>query len=55
VEAVLDILRREIESTLAELGHTSIEQLTPDDILVPDGFTRRPGTDRPPPARRDQA
>jgi len=40
VENVLDILRSGIESTLAELGHTSIHDLTRDDLLVPDGFTR---------------
>jgi pre-mycofactocin synthase len=45
VEAVLDILRSGIESTVAELGHTSIHQLSPDDVLVPDGFTRSPGAD----------
>jgi heme/flavin dehydrogenase (mycofactocin system) len=43
VEAVLDLLRRGIESTLADLGHTGIDQLSPDDVLLPDGFTRRLG------------
>jgi heme/flavin dehydrogenase (mycofactocin system) len=43
VEAVLDILRGELEGTLARLGHTSIQELTADDVLVPTGFTRSLG------------
>jgi L-lactate dehydrogenase (cytochrome)/glycolate oxidase len=43
VENVLDILRSGIESTLAGLGHTSIHDLTRDDVLVPVGFTRSLG------------
>jgi L-lactate dehydrogenase (cytochrome)/glycolate oxidase len=43
VENVLDILRGGIESALLGLGHSSIDQLGPDDILVPDGFSRHLG------------
>ncbi|SQD97716.1 putative mycofactocin system heme/flavin oxidoreductase MftD [Parafrankia sp. Ea1.12] len=48
VENVLDILRGGIDSTLLALGHSSIHDLTPDDILVPDGF---PYPSAAPPAR----
>ena len=43
VENVLDILRGGIESALLGLGHSSIQQLGPDDVVVPDGFTRHLG------------
>jgi pre-mycofactocin synthase len=43
VENVLDILRGGIDSALLGLGHSSIHDLTPDDIIVPPGFTRRLG------------
>lgn len=43
VESVLDILRGEIESTLAALGRTSVHDLTMDDVLLPVGFTRSLG------------
>jgi isopentenyl diphosphate isomerase/L-lactate dehydrogenase-like FMN-dependent dehydrogenase len=43
VENVLDILRGGVESALLGLGHSSIQQLGPDDIVVPDGFTRHLG------------
>jgi isopentenyl diphosphate isomerase/L-lactate dehydrogenase-like FMN-dependent dehydrogenase len=43
VENVLDILRSGVESALLGLGHSSIHQLTPDDVLIPDGFTRALG------------
>jgi L-lactate dehydrogenase (cytochrome)/glycolate oxidase len=43
VENVLDILRSGVESGLLGLGHSSIHELGPHDIVVPDGFTRRLG------------
>jgi len=43
VENVLDILRGGIDSTLLGLGHSSIADLSPDDVYVPPGFTRTPG------------
>jgi isopentenyl diphosphate isomerase/L-lactate dehydrogenase-like FMN-dependent dehydrogenase len=49
VENVLDILRSGIDSAVLGLGHTSISDLTPDDVVIPDGFTRALGmpTDAP--------
>jgi heme/flavin dehydrogenase (mycofactocin system) len=43
VENVLDILRGGIDAALLGLGHRSIKDLSPDDIVVPPGFTRRLG------------
>jgi isopentenyl diphosphate isomerase/L-lactate dehydrogenase-like FMN-dependent dehydrogenase len=40
VTNVLEILRAGIDETLVGLGHASIHDLTPEDVLVPDGFTR---------------
>ena len=46
VENVLDILRGGIDSALLGIGHSSIHDLTRDDVLVPDGFTRTLGVPR---------
>jgi L-lactate dehydrogenase (cytochrome)/glycolate oxidase len=43
VENVLDILRGGIDSTLLGLGHASIHDLTPRDVVTPPGFTRTLG------------
>jgi isopentenyl diphosphate isomerase/L-lactate dehydrogenase-like FMN-dependent dehydrogenase len=43
VENVLDILRGGIDSALLGLGKSSVHDLTPDDVVVPSGFTRRLG------------
>ncbi|MET0900235.1 MAG: pre-mycofactocin synthase MftD [Mycobacterium sp.] len=43
VENVLDILRGGIDSALMGLGHSSVHDLSPEDILIPDGFTRALG------------
>lgn len=43
VENVLDIMRGGIDSALMGLGHASIHDLKPDDILVPEGFTHALG------------
>lgn len=40
VENVLDILRGGIDSALLGLGHSSIDQLTADDLVIPDSFAR---------------
>ncbi|MBF6288656.1 pre-mycofactocin synthase MftD [Nocardia cyriacigeorgica] len=40
VHNVLEVLRQGIDSTLYGLGHASIHDLSPDDVLIPDGFTR---------------
>jgi pre-mycofactocin synthase len=39
VQNVLDVLRAGIDSTLLALGHGSVADLTPDDLIVPDGFS----------------
>jgi pre-mycofactocin synthase len=44
VENVLDILRGGIDSALLGLGHSTIHDLTPDDLAIPPGFTRTMGT-----------
>ena len=46
VENVLDILSGGIDSALRGLGKSSIHDLTPEDILVPEGFTRTLGVPR---------
>jgi isopentenyl diphosphate isomerase/L-lactate dehydrogenase-like FMN-dependent dehydrogenase len=38
VENVLDILRSGIDSAVLGLGHSSIHQLSPQDLLIPPGF-----------------
>lgn len=43
VENVLDILRGGIDSALMGLGRASVHDLSPDDILIPDGFARALG------------
>ncbi|MBS1882462.1 MAG: mycofactocin biosynthesis FMN-dependent deaminase MftD [Actinobacteria bacterium] len=40
VANVLEILRAGIDETLLGLGHDSIGELSPDDIVIPPGFTR---------------
>ena len=43
VENVLDLLRNGIDSALLGLGRSAVSELTPTDVLVPDGFVRRLG------------
>jgi len=43
VENVLDLMRSGIDACLLGLGHASIAELTPDDLVLPPGFTRRLG------------
>ena len=43
VENVLDIMRGGIDSALMGLGKSSIHELTREDVLIPDGFTRTLG------------
>ncbi|MEU6379000.1 pre-mycofactocin synthase MftD [Streptomyces sp. NPDC046909] len=45
VENVLDILRGGMDSALLGLRRSSVRELTPDDVLVPPGFTRTLGAD----------
>ena len=42
VENVLDVLRMGIDSNLLGLGKASIGDLSPDDLVVPDGFSPPP-------------
>jgi heme/flavin dehydrogenase (mycofactocin system) len=44
VENVLDLLRSGIDACLLGLGHSSIAELSPDDLVMPPGFTRRLGS-----------
>ncbi|AOW92039.1 alpha-hydroxy-acid oxidizing enzyme [Rhodococcus sp. WMMA185] len=43
VENVLDILRGGIDSALLGLGHASIHDLSPADVVIPPGFARALG------------
>ena len=43
VENVLDLMRSGLDSCLLGLGHSSILELSPDDLVIPEGFTRRLG------------
>jgi pre-mycofactocin synthase len=43
VENVLDLMRMGIDSALLGLGRGSIAELTPEDLVVPPGFTRTLG------------
>ncbi|AII04969.1 L-lactate dehydrogenase (cytochrome)/glycolate oxidase [Rhodococcus wratislaviensis] len=45
VENVLDVLRGGIDSALLGLGHSSIHDLTPSDVVIPPGFARVLGAD----------
>lgn len=47
VENVLDILRGGIDSALLGLGKTSISELSRDDLIIPEGFTRTVGDKSP--------
>jgi L-lactate dehydrogenase (cytochrome)/glycolate oxidase len=49
VENVLDILRAGIDSALLGLGHSSVHDLSPADLLIPADFHRRLGASDPPP------
>jgi heme/flavin dehydrogenase (mycofactocin system) len=44
VENVLDVLRGGIDSTMLGLGVCSIDELTPEHLLVPEGFHRSIGS-----------
>jgi heme/flavin dehydrogenase (mycofactocin system) len=43
VENVLDILRGGIDSAILGLGHSSVHDLSPDDVIIPPTFTRTAG------------
>ncbi|MFE5028194.1 pre-mycofactocin synthase MftD [Streptomyces sp. NPDC056656] len=43
VENVLDLMRGGLDSAVLGLGRSSIRELCPDDLVIPDGFTRTLG------------
>jgi heme/flavin dehydrogenase (mycofactocin system) len=43
VENVLDLLRAGLDSAVLGLGHSSIADLSPEDLVIPPDFTRRLG------------
>jgi heme/flavin dehydrogenase (mycofactocin system) len=43
VENVLDLLRSGIDACLLGLGHSSISELSPEDLVIPPAFARRLG------------
>ncbi|MBR7833132.1 mycofactocin biosynthesis FMN-dependent deaminase MftD [Actinospica durhamensis] len=43
VENVLDILRGGLDSAVLGTGHAAVGELSPDDLVVPEGFTRTLG------------
>ncbi|WP_255696532.1 alpha-hydroxy-acid oxidizing protein [Allobranchiibius sp. GilTou73] len=47
VENVLDVLRGGIDSALRGIGKADVHDLTPDDVLIPDGFLRTLGVSDP--------
>ena len=47
VENVLDILRGGLDSAVLGLGHSSVHELTPDDLVIPPGFPLVLGRDAP--------
>lgn len=47
VSEVLDSYRVSLDRTLIGLGKSSIHELTPDDLVVPDGYFLRSATDLP--------
>ena len=47
VENVLDLLRGGLDSGVLGLGHSSVHDLSPADLVVPPGFTRRLGDSAP--------
>jgi heme/flavin dehydrogenase (mycofactocin system) len=44
VENVLDLLRDGLGAVVLGLGHSSVRQLSPADLVIPPGFTRELGT-----------
>jgi pre-mycofactocin synthase len=44
VENVLDLMRNGIDSAVYALGHSTVHDLSPDDLIVPDGFVRNLGS-----------
>jgi L-lactate dehydrogenase (cytochrome)/glycolate oxidase len=47
VENVLDILRSGVDSAMLGLGHASVHELSPADLVIPSGFARPLGVPDP--------
>ena len=47
VENVLDLLRGGIDSAMRGMGLSSLDELTPEQLLVPEGFDRVLGVREP--------
>ena len=47
VENVLDVMRGGLDSAVRGLGHASVHDLSPDDLVIPPGFTLAPGAGTP--------
>jgi isopentenyl diphosphate isomerase/L-lactate dehydrogenase-like FMN-dependent dehydrogenase len=47
VENVLDVLRNGLDATIFGLGHTSVRDLSPADLVILPGFGRTLGTEVP--------
>jgi isopentenyl diphosphate isomerase/L-lactate dehydrogenase-like FMN-dependent dehydrogenase len=43
VENVLDIMRGGLDSAVLGLGHASVHELSPADLVIPPDFTRTLG------------
>lgn len=43
VENVLDLMRNGLDSFLLAMGHSSIKDLSPNDLIIPAGFERKVG------------
>jgi isopentenyl diphosphate isomerase/L-lactate dehydrogenase-like FMN-dependent dehydrogenase len=46
VENVLDVLRSGVDSAVLGLGHSSVHDLSRDDLIIPEGFERIVGAAR---------
>ena len=51
VENVFDVIRGGLDSAVLGLGHSSIAELSPADLHIPEGFTREAGAQTPSPVR----
>jgi pre-mycofactocin synthase len=51
VENVFDVIRGGLDSAVLGLGHSSIGELNPADLYIPQGFTREAGAETPSPVR----
>ena len=45
MENVFDLMRSGIDASMLGLGHSSIAELSPEDLVIPQGFTYRLGAE----------